>query len=233
MQDGSSSPGRVTRGWRAQVSSKGRYDMQEPIALPVAFSPSVPSGPQMPPVLVFGGSQDEDSGEAKPSPVQTILAESTFDAVSALSVLSSNPFATDLAPLVSQTVAVLSYMAMELGVIFRVRIRIDRARLTLDAEKFRRALNALLVHLLSVSNPQAFMTIQLESQTLDDRPGYAVSLSSNHSVIGQDVGPESEEFWIGRPEISVCRRIIEEQRGRLTAERTGDGTLTYTLWLPA
>jgi hypothetical protein len=207
--------------------------MQEPATLAVTFSQSIPLGPPMAPMLVVGESKEADTLGVKPSPVQTILAESALDAISEFSAQPSNPSETDLLPLVSQTVAVLSSMAMELGVIFRVRIRIDHPQLCLDAEKIRRSLNVLLVHLLTVSNPQAFVTIQLEPRTLDNLPGFAISLSSNQTVVTKEFGPDSAGFWDARPELSISRRMIEQQRGRLFTERTEDGKLTYHLWLPA
>lgn len=207
--------------------------MQETPVLPEPSTQTILMGPPVSPVLIVDDMGGMERQEVKPSRVQTILAESTFDAISAFAAQPSHPSKIDLLPILSQTVAVLSSMAMELGIIFRVRIRTENALIFLDAVKLRRSINVLLVHLLTISSPQAFVTIQLESRMMDGRPGYSILLTSNQTVLTEDSGLDSNALLNMRPEISICRQITQQQGGRLSAERNEIEALTFHLWLPA
>jgi len=139
---------------------------------------------------------------------------------------------TDLGDLVSQGVTTLVTMAAELGVVLRIQIRGDKMVIAVDVEKIRRAINALVIHLLTVSRSEGRVTVELEDKPVNGKRGISLRLSAGSVILPWKSNPEFESELNTQPELSACRRIIEKHRGTLTVEWRDDNKLSYQVWLP-
>lgn len=173
------------------------------------------------------------SEDKSDNPMQRLLLESSADA---LSQRLEEPFRlakTDIVEMVSRGVTVLSTMAAELGVVLRVQVRGPRISSTVDEEKIRRVVNALAIHLLTVSQSEGWVTIGLEDKFLDGRRGFTIRLTAGSVVLPWKTNPEFEEELNTQPELSLCRKIVEKHGGNLDVMWQDDNKLTYSVWLPA
>jgi light-regulated signal transduction histidine kinase (bacteriophytochrome) len=167
------------------------------------------------------------------NPLQTLLTESAADE---LSLRLNEPLRTskaDLVDIIFRGATVLSTMAAELGVVLRIQIRSDVVSAAVDEEKLRRAVNALVVHLLAVSQSGGWITIGLNALPRDGRRGYALRLTADSVVLPWKSNSELEEELNAQSELSLCRKIVEKHGGNLTADWQEDNKLTYSMWLPA
>jgi signal transduction histidine kinase len=176
---------------------------------------------------------EQNTPEKGGNALKRILAESAADE---LTRQLADPFQsepTDLVEIVSRSVTVLSTMAAELGVILRLQIRTQRVSAGVDEEKIRRAINALVVHLLTVSQMEGWVTISLEDLALDGRRGFSLLLTAEKVILPFKTNPEYEEELTTQADLSVCRKIIEKHGGVLTVRVQDGSKLTYSVWLPA
>jgi signal transduction histidine kinase len=171
--------------------------------------------------------------QSSDNPLQRLLAESSAEELNRRLVEPFRPSKTDLVKLVSQNATVLSTMAAELGIVFRVQIRGQKLSADVDEEKFRRVINALAIHLLTVSRSEGSVTIGLEDQSLNGRRGSSLRFTAGGVVLSLKTNPEFEEELKTQAELSLCRKIIEKHGGTLAVVLQDDNKLTYRVWLPA
>jgi signal transduction histidine kinase len=172
------------------------------------------------------------SQEKADNPLQRLMLESSAEELGLRLKEPFRPAKTDLVKLVSQGVAVLSTMAAELGVVLRVQVRGQRISSAVDEEKIRRVVNALAIHLLTVSQSDGWMTIGLEDKPLEGRRGFTIRLTAGSVILPWKTNPEFEEELNTQPELSLSRKIIEKHGGKLAVKWQDDNKLTYSVWLP-
>jgi light-regulated signal transduction histidine kinase (bacteriophytochrome) len=172
------------------------------------------------------------SQEKADNPLQRLMLESSAEELGLRLKEPFRPAKTDLVKLVSQGVAVLSTMAAELGVVLRVQVRGQRISSAVDEEKIRRVVNALAIHLLTVSQSDGWMTIGLEDKPLEGRRGFSIRLTAGSVILPWKTNPEFEEELNTQPELSLSRKIIEKHGGKLAVKWQDDNKLTYSVWLP-
>ncbi|MBN2085338.1 MAG: hypothetical protein JW748_08925 [Anaerolineales bacterium] len=165
--------------------------------------------------------------------MQRLLTESSADELIRQLSEPLHPEKSDLAEMVSRSITVLSTMAAELGVILRVQVRTNKTSASVDEEKFRRVLNALVIHLLSVSQSAGWVTIGLEEQQKHGRRGYSFRLMAENIILPWKTIPEYEEALTTQAELSLCRKIVEKQGGKFSFRVQDDNKLAYSIWLPA
>ena len=178
-------------------------------------------------------SQDGNSLPKEGSPLQRLLTESAADELTKRLNEPFRPSKTDLVEIVSRGVAVLSTMAAELGIILRIQIRDEKINSMVDEEKIRRVLSALIIHLLTVSKSDGWVTIGLENDLLDGHRGFALRLTADSVVLPWKTTPEYEEQLNTVAELSLCRKIVEKHGGNLAVKLHEEKKLTYVVWLPA
>jgi len=189
--------------------------------------------PEGNPLLRSVDPQKRIPEEAPNSPLQRLLLESGAEE---LGKQLSEPFRlskADLVDLVSRGVTVLSTMAAELGVVLRVQIRGQRILPSVDGEKVRRVVNALVVHLLTVSQAEGWVKIGLEDQSHGNRRGFVIRLTAGSVILPWKTGAEFEEELNTQPELSICRQIVEKLGGALAVQWEDNHQLIYSIWLPA
>lgn len=197
---------------------------------PVIYANTASQVPPLAPILVMDGNP-ENHGNAIPlAPLRRVLEESSYDALSAAAAQPLNLGPLDPVPLVAQAALILSAMAMELGVILRIHMRTPERMLQLDAERLRRAVNALLIHLLSISSPGSTVTVNIKNMENGTRAENIMQFLSSGTIVTEECELESEAYWDTRLELSVARRMISQQGGRLHAERREDGRFMYEVW---
>jgi light-regulated signal transduction histidine kinase (bacteriophytochrome) len=167
------------------------------------------------------------------SPLQRLMLESGAEELDLRLKEPLRPGRTDLVGMVSKGVTVLSNMAAELGVVLRVKVRGQRISSAVDEEKIRRVINALTIHLLTVSQSDGWVTIGLEDGLRRGRRGFVIRLTAGRVVLPLKTTPEYEEELDSRTELSLCRQIVEKHGGELSVHIQDDNKLTYSVWLPA
>ncbi len=182
------------------------------------------SGPEPP-----GGK----NAPAETNPLQNLLAESSADELALQLKENLRPVKSDPVEMVSRCMAVLSTMAAELGIILRLQVRTEKISANMDQEKIRRVLNALVVHLLTVSQTAGWVTIGLDKQNINGRRGYSLRLAADSIILPWKSNPEYEEEINTQAELSLCRKIVEKHGGAFTVRFQEDNRLVYSIWLPA
>ena len=165
--------------------------------------------------------------------LQTVITESAADELTRRLNEPFKPSKTDLINMVFRGASVLSTMAAELGVILRIQIRGEGISISVDEEKLRRALNALVIHLLTVSQSGGWVTIGLEEKPADGRRGFTLRLTADKIVLPRTSIPEFEEELNTQAELSLCRKIVEKHGGILGIQFQDENKLTFSVWLPA
>ncbi|MGB7539561.1 MAG: hypothetical protein WBM17_13560 [Anaerolineales bacterium] len=165
--------------------------------------------------------------------LQRLLTESSSDELVRQLSETLRPVKSDLVEMVAQSVTVLSTMAAELGVILRVKVRAEKVGANVDEEKVRRVLNALVIHLLSVSQSAGWVTIGLDEQAVNGRRGYSLQCMADSVILPRKTTLEYEEELKTHTELSICRKIIEKHGGMFTVRFQDDNKLTYSIWLAA
>jgi hypothetical protein len=165
--------------------------------------------------------------------LQRLLTESSSDELVRQLSETLRLVRSDLVEIVSRSVTILSTMAAELGVILRVQVRAEKIDANVDEEKVRRVLNALVIHLLSVSQSAGWVTIGLDELALNGRRGYSLRCTADSVILPRKPTLEYEEELKNHAELSLCRKIIEKQGGVFTVHFQDDNKLTYSIWLAA
>ena len=165
--------------------------------------------------------------------LQRLLAESAAEELTRQLNETFHPAKTDLVAMISRGVLVVSTMAAELGVVLRVKIRAGQASASVDEEKLRRVVNALVIHLLSVSQSAGWVTIGVEEQTAAGRRGCLLKFTAANVVLPWKSDQEFKEELQTQAELSLCREIMEKQGGSLEVRFQDDNQLAYSIWLPA
>ncbi|MBN1438403.1 MAG: hypothetical protein JW929_03250 [Anaerolineales bacterium] len=167
------------------------------------------------------------------NPLQILISESAADELTRRLCEPVRPSNADLVGMLFRGAAVLSTMAAELGVILRIQIRAAGVSLTVDEEILRRAVNALVIHLLTVSQQGGWVTIGLEETAVDGRRGFTLRLTADSIILPWKNNAEFEEEFVTQPELMLCRKIAEKLGGSLAVRFREDNKLSYALWLPA
>jgi signal transduction histidine kinase len=198
------------------------------LPLPVRHPPSREDPP------LTSGSQSPDSMDPPidENPLQRLLAESSAEELARQLKESLRPDISNPMDLISRSMVVLSTMAAELGVILRVQVRGEKISAYVDEEKIRRVLNALVIHLLSVSQSAGWVTIGLDELNLNGRRGYSLRLAADNVILPWKTNSEYEEGLTTQAELSLCRKIIEKHGGKFTVRFQDDNKLEYSIWLP-
>jgi hypothetical protein len=165
--------------------------------------------------------------------LQRLLAESAAEELTRQLNETFHPAKIDPVAMISRGVIAVSTMAAELGVVLRVKIRADQASASADEEKLRRVVNALVIHLLSVSQSAGWVTIGVDEQTTGGRRGCLILLTAANVVLPWKSNQEYEEELQTQAELSLCRKIMEKQGGSLEVRFQDDNKLAYSIWLPA
>jgi light-regulated signal transduction histidine kinase (bacteriophytochrome) len=181
--------------------------------------------------LVSGSEPPESISPPKEENfLQRLLTESSSDELARQLAESFRPVKSDLVEMVSRSITVLSTMAAELGVVLRVQVRADKISANVDEEKLRRVLNALAIHLLSVSQSAGWVTIGLDELAIDGHRGFSLRLSADNVILPWKTTPEYEEELNTHAELSLCRKIVEKHGGDFSVRFQDDNKLTYTIW---
>jgi hypothetical protein len=167
------------------------------------------------------------------SDLQRLLTESSSDELIRQVSETLRPVRSDLVEMVSRSAAVLSTMAAELGIILRVQVRAEKIGANVDEEKVRRVLNALVIHLLTVSQSAGRVTIELDERTLNGRRGFFLQCTADSVILPWKTTPEFEEELKTHAELSLCQKIVEKLGGVFTVHFQDDNKLTYSIWLAA
>ncbi len=178
-------------------------------------------------------SEDGHSPTRENNPLQVLLTESTADELTQRLNEPLRPSKADLVDMVFRGATILSTMAAELGVILRIQIRGEGVCSSVDEEKLRRVINALVIHLLTVSQSGGWVTIGLEDKPVNGRRGFTLRFTADSIVLPWKSNPEFEEELNTQAELSLCRKIVEKHGGNLAANWQEDNKLTYFIWLPA
>ncbi len=175
-------------------------------------------------------ASDESPPSFENNTVQRLLAESAAEELTRQLADPVRASKIDFTELVSIGVASLSGMAAELGIILRLQIRGERIQAVADGEKVRRAVNALMIHLLTVSQSEGWMTIGLEDQLRNGRRGCRLLLVVEK--VPWKTNPEYESELETHTELALCRKILEKQGGSLAVAFQDEKKLAYEVWLP-
>jgi light-regulated signal transduction histidine kinase (bacteriophytochrome) len=167
------------------------------------------------------------------NPLQHLLSESTADALNLRLQEPLRLAKTDLADLVSQGVSALVTMAAELGVVLRIRMKGEKTTIAVDPDKIRRVSNALVIHLLSVSQSEGRVTVELEDKPVNGKRGVTLRFTAGNVVLPWKTNPEFEAEWNAQPELAACRKIVEKHKGTMRVEWSPGNKLICTVWLPA
>lgn len=170
--------------------------------------------------------------EEKDGPFQRLLSESALEALEMQLQKPLRLSAVDLCGIVTRGVAVLSIMSAELGVVLRIRIQDRCVPISADFENIRRTISALLIHLLTISKSQACVSVSVENQTENDKPGISLRLSVNNVAVPWSPHLDAEDESDYPREISICRRLMEKNEGSLSVQAEENEALVFTIWLP-
>jgi hypothetical protein len=199
-----------------------------PLPLPV---PNPPAWEDYP--LVSGAEpSDHESALNTRNPLQRLLAESSADELTRQSMETLRTENSDLAEMVSRSMAVLSTMAAELGIILRLQVRAKEISANVDEEKIRRVLNALVIHLLSVSQSAGWVTIALDENNINGRRGCSLRITADNVILPGKTSLEYEEELKTQAELSLCRKIVEKLGGKVKVHFQDDSKLAYLVWFP-
>jgi light-regulated signal transduction histidine kinase (bacteriophytochrome) len=184
--------------------------------------------------LESGRSHETDPTPGREeNPVQQLLSESTADALNQRLQEPLRLVKTDLADLLSRGANILVTMAAELGVILRLRIKGEKNTLAVDPDKIRRVGNALVIYLLSVSQAEGRVTVEVEDKPVNGKRGVTLRFTAGSVILPWKTNPEFETELNTQPELAACRKIVEKHKGTLSVEWNADNKLIYTVWLPA
>lgn len=166
------------------------------------------------------------------NPLQQLLAESSTDELTRQSTETLRTEKSDLVEMVSRSMAVLSTMAAELGIILRLQVRVEEISANVDEEKVRRVLNALVIHLLSVSQSAGWVTIGLDENNVNGRRGCSLRITADRVILPGKTSLEYEEEFNTQAELSLCQKIVEKLGGKVTVRFQDDSQLAYSVWFP-
>jgi signal transduction histidine kinase len=138
----------------------------------------------------------------------------------------------DLVGIITQEGTVLSAMSSELGVSLHFRIREDCVPILADFEKIRRSIAALIIHLLTFAQSQAYVTVVVESCEQKNKLGMSIRLSIDHLAVSWKPELTMEDGYSDPSEVTVCRRLVEMNGGSLAVQSKGESGISYSLWLP-
>jgi hypothetical protein len=170
--------------------------------------------------------------DKKEDPLQRLLMDSSGDELAMQLKKPLQPSSIYLDGIVNNSVMVLSAMSAELGVVFRIQIRGECIPVVADFENIRRSINALIIHLLTLSKSQGCVTVGAEAQSQNGKRGMSVYLSSNLVAIPWKPDWEGEDGFGNQQEVSLSRSLLERNGGSLSVQWREDETLSYSVWIP-
>ncbi len=170
--------------------------------------------------------------EKKYSSLQTLMTESALDELELQRRRPLQLVAVNLGGIVTRGVTTLSEMSAELGVVLRIRVRGGNIPVRGDFEKIRRSINALLIHLLTLSQSQACVTVIEEVRMQNGRQGVEIQLSVNHVAVPWNGELDAEEVFAHSQEVTACRYLLEMNGGSLLVQTGDDGGPSFLIWLP-
>jgi hypothetical protein len=173
-----------------------------------------------------------DGREKPDGPLRQVLEESTLDALELQLHKPLHLSSIDLRGIVTQGVTTLSSMSAELGVVLRIRIRGESNPVTADTENIRRSIYALIIHLLTLSQPQGNVVVGVKSEMQNGKRGMSVQFSADKVVVPWGPGLEGEEGSGDPPEVLACRRLVEKNGGSLSVQSGEDEALDFIVWIP-
>jgi hypothetical protein len=198
--------------------------------LPISISPENP--------VIFGRAihdmetEQVTTEDKKEDPLQRLLTDSSGDELAMQLKKNLHLSSIYLDGIVNNSVMVLSIMSAELGLVLRIQIRGECVPVVADFENIRRSINALIVHLLTLSKPQGCVTVGAEAQSQNGKRGMSVWLSSNLIAIPWKPDWEGEDGFGNPPEVSLSRSLLERNGGSLSVQWREDETLSYIIWIP-
>jgi light-regulated signal transduction histidine kinase (bacteriophytochrome) len=170
--------------------------------------------------------------EKKDGPVQKLLTDSALEELDLQLQKPLRLAAVDLGGIVTRGVMMLSAMSAELGVLLRIRIRGDSVPVQGDFEKIQRSINALIIHLLTISQSQACVTVIVESRMQNGKRGMSVRLSANHVVVPWKSDMGANDDFTNPGEVTACRLLLEKNGGSLSVQSEDDEGRAFLVWLP-
>jgi light-regulated signal transduction histidine kinase (bacteriophytochrome) len=170
--------------------------------------------------------------EKKDGPVQKLLTDSALEELELQLQKPLRLAAVDLGGIVTRGVTMLSAMSAELGVLLRIRIRGDSVPVQGDFEKIQRSINALIIHLLTISQSQACVTVIVESRMQNGKRGMSVRLSANHVVVPWKSDMGANDNFTNPGEVTACRLLLEKNGGSLSVQSEDDEGQAFLVWLP-
>jgi len=226
--------GRVTRGWRARSffhPIMGSIMQEEKTAFHLVSDPRTPpvnSNPNREPASLYSIAGEEK----KDGLVQKLLMDSALEELELQLKKPLRLAAVDLGGIVTRGVTMLSAMSTELGVLLRIRIRGDSVPVQGDFEKIQRSINALIIHLLTISQSQACVTVVVESRMQNGKRGMSVRLSANHVVVPWKSDLGANDDFTNPGEVTACRFLLEKNGGSLSVQSEEDEGQAFLVWLP-
>jgi light-regulated signal transduction histidine kinase (bacteriophytochrome) len=226
--------GRVTRGWRARSffhPIMGSIMQEEKTAFHLVSKPRrtpVKVNPNREPASLHPITGEEK----KDGPVQKLLTDSALEELELQLQKPLRLAAVDLGGIVTRGVTMLSAMSAELGVLLRIRIRGDSVPVQGDFEKIQRSINALIIHLLTISQSQACVTVIVESRMQNGKRGMSVRLSANHVVVPWKSDMGANDNFTNPGEVTACRLLLEKNGGSLSVQSEDDEGQAFLVWLP-
>ncbi|HEY5118135.1 MAG TPA: hypothetical protein VII90_01655 [Anaerolineales bacterium] len=170
--------------------------------------------------------------EKKDGLVQKLLMDSALEELELQLKKPLRLAAVDLGGIVTRGVTMLSAMSTELGVLLRIRIRGDSVPVQGDFEKIQRSINALIIHLLTISQSQACVTVVVESRMQNGKRGMSVRLSANHVVVPWKSDLGANDDFTNPGEVTACRFLLEKNGGSLSVQSEEDEGQAFLVWLP-
>jgi light-regulated signal transduction histidine kinase (bacteriophytochrome) len=170
--------------------------------------------------------------EKKDGPVQKLLTDSALEELELQLQKPLRLAAVDLGGIVTRGVTMLSAMSAELGVLLRIRIRGDSVPVQGDFEKIQRSINALIIHLLTISQSQACVTVIVESRMQNGKRGMSVRLSANYVVVPWKSDMGANDNFTNPGEVTACRLLLEKNGGSLSVQSEDDEGQAFLVWLP-
>jgi light-regulated signal transduction histidine kinase (bacteriophytochrome) len=170
--------------------------------------------------------------EKKDGPVQKLLTDSALEELELQLQKPLRLAAVDLGGISTRGVTMLSAMSAELGVLLRIRIRGDSVPVQGDFEKIQRSINALIIHLLTISQSQACVTVIVESRMQNGKRGMSVRLSANHVVVPWKSDMGANDNFTNPGEVTACRLLLEKNGGSLSVQSENDEGQAFLVWLP-
>ncbi len=211
--------------------SLGPFMVNEKISLHPNFeSNKIP--PILDPSMENSSFQSIPSEGKKDGPLQRLLTDSGLEELELQLKKPIRLVVVDLAGIATRAVSMLSAMSSELGVILRLRIREEGVPILADSEILRRSIDALIIHLLTLSPPQACVTVIVESRAQNGKRGMAVRLYSDQVIGSWKSNMGVEEEYINSQEVSASRRLLERIGGTLSVQSGAEEGLSFLVWLP-